>query len=199
MPRSQLNALLLAGGRSRRMHQDKSTLVYGGKTQLERTIELLAKLHCSTYLSLRKGQIPPSMGLDLPTIEDAFGEIGPLGGILSAFAAHPTDAWLVVACDLPFLGEDTVRHLMDERDGNRIATAYRSAHDGLPEPLCAIYEPSAFQVLRRFLEEKEQYCPRKILILTEPKLLDPIDLQALDNVNTPREYDEAAIKLTAST
>ncbi len=198
MPLSPPNALLLAGGRSSRMHRDKATLVYGGKTQLARTAELLAEFCSSTYLSLRKGQSPPAEGLDLPTIEDAFGEIGPLGGILSAFSAHPDDAWLVVACDLPFLGKDTMRHLLHERDGNRIATAYRSAHDGLPEPLCAIYESSAFQVLRRFLEEEEQRCPRKILIRTEPKLLDPIDQRALDNVNTPEEYDEAATRLTAS-
>ena len=193
MPLPPPNALLLAGGRSRRMHRDKATLIYDGKTQLARTAELLAEFCSSTYLSVRKGQSQPAEGLDLPTLEDAFGEIGPLGGILSAFAARPDDAWLVVACDLPFLGRDTMRHLLHERDGDR------SAHDGLPEPLCAIYEPSAFQVLRRFLEEEEQRCPRKILILTDPKLLDPIDPRALDNVNTPEEYEEASTKLASPT
>lgn len=179
------------------MHRDKATLVYGGKSQLVRTAELVAAFCSSTYLSLRKGQSSPAEGLDLPTIEDAFGEIGPLGGILSAFAARPNDAWLVVACDLPFLGEDTVQHLLHERDSDCIATAYRSAHDGLPEPLCAVYEPSAFQEMRRFWKEEEQLCPRKILIQTEPKLLEPIDHRALDNVNTPEDYDEAVTRLTA--
>ncbi|MBO94874.1 MAG: molybdenum cofactor guanylyltransferase [Opitutales bacterium] len=198
MSLQSVNALLLAGGRSRRMHRDKATLIYGGRTQLERAAELLSELCPVTYLSLRKGQDLPADGPDLPTIEDAYGEIGPLGGMLSAFSTHPDNAWLVVACDLPFLGPVTLRHLLRERDTDRIATAYRSARDGLPEPLCAIYEPSAFRELSRFWEEEKMRCPRKILIRTEPKLLDPVDHRALDNVNTPEEYDEAAAKLTAT-
>ena len=150
------NALLLAGGRSRRMHCDKATLVYDGEVQLMRITKLLNHLCSSTHLSLRKGQQPPHKELDLPIVEDRFGEIGPLGGILSAFALRPNDAWLVVACDLPFLNTGTLQHLLRSRDLDYLATAYRSAHDGLPEPLCAIYEPAVFQELKRFLEEEKQ-------------------------------------------
>jgi len=197
MSRSPLNALLLAGGRSRRMCRDKATLTYGGQPQLERVAELLAK-HCiATYLSLRQGQDIPAGGPDVPTIEDEFGEIGPLGGILSAFSFKPKDPWLVVACDLPFLTEDTLKNLVHERDPEYLATAYRSAHDGLPEPLCAIYEPSAFREILRFMEEEKEDCPRKILIQINTKLIDLVDQRALDNVNTPEEYKDAAAKLTA--
>lgn len=193
------NALLLAGGRSRRMHCDKATLLYNGRTQLTRITEILGKLCLSIHLSLRSGQKVPLQEMDLPIVEDVFGEIGPLGGILSAFATRPSDAWLVVACDLPFLGENTLRHLLSERDPDCSATAYRSAHDGLPEPLCAVYEPRAFQEIRRFKEEKRGHCPRKFLIKADTKLLDPVDPQALDNVNTTEEYNEATTHLTTST
>ncbi|MFP6854356.1 MAG: NTP transferase domain-containing protein [Opitutales bacterium] len=192
------NALLLAGGHSRRMHCDKATLLYNGRSQLTRTMELLGKFCPSIHLSLRAEQKAPPQEMDVPIVKDAFGEIGPMGGILSAFAAHPGNAWLVVACDLPFLGENTVRHLLSERDTHCSATAYRSAHDGLPEPLCAIYEPRAFQELRRFKEETG-HCPRKFLMEADVKLLDPIDLQALDNVNTTEEYNEATMHLTTAT
>ncbi|MGE4550015.1 MAG: NTP transferase domain-containing protein [Opitutales bacterium] len=191
------SALLLAGGRSRRMRRDKATLPYDGQTQLKRAAQLLDKFCSGVFLSIRPGQSVSAEDLDLPIIEDAFGEIGPLGGILSAFAYQPDHAWMVLACDLPFLGEGTLQHLLEERDTDKLATAYRSAHDGLPEPLCAIYEPSAFQELHRFFEEERKYCPRKILMLTEPKLLEPLDLRALDNVNTPEEYENAIAELTA--
>ena len=49
----------------------------------------------------------------------------------------------MLACDLPFLADETLRHLIEHRDPSRLATAYRSSHDGLPEPLCAIWEPAA--------------------------------------------------------
>ena len=191
------NALLLAGGRSRRMNCDKATLVYEGKTQLERTNHLLQQLCPGVYLSLRKGQHVPSKECKLPVIEDAFGEIGPLGGILSAFAVYPEKAWLVVACDLPLLGENTLRHLLRERDPTRLATAYRSTSDNLPEPLCAIYEPHAFSQMQRFRQKQNIRCPRKILMQTNPKLLAPIEPHALDNVNTPEEYKKAATNLSA--
>jgi len=191
------SALLLAGGRSRRMRRDKATLPYDGQTQLKRAAQLLDKFCSGVFLSIRQGQNVSAEHLDVPIIEDAFGEIGPLGGILSAFAYQPDHAWMVLACDLPFLGEDTLQHLLEERDTEKLATAYRSSHDGLPEPLCAIYEPSAFKELHRFFEEEQKYCPRKILMLTEPKLLDPLDIRALDNVNTPEEYENAIAELSA--
>lgn len=197
MSRSPLNALLLAGGRSRRMHRDKATLAYGGQLQLVRIAELLTKYGLATYLSLRQGQNIPAEGLNLPTIEDKYGEIGPLGGMQSAFFSKPKTPWLIVACDLPFLTQDTLQKLIDERDPEYLATAYRSAHDRLPEPLCAIYEPSSFRETLRFMEEEKEYCPRKILIRINTKLIDLVDQRALDNVNTPEEYKEAAAKLTA--
>jgi molybdopterin-guanine dinucleotide biosynthesis protein A len=49
----------------------------------------------------------------------------------------------VLACDLPFLDAATLDALIAGRDLERDATAFRSSHDGLPEPLCAIYEPRA--------------------------------------------------------
>ncbi|MFP6900976.1 MAG: NTP transferase domain-containing protein [Opitutales bacterium] len=195
MPAPPLNALLLAGGRSRRMTRDKATLVYEGKTQLKRTTDLLRQFCPAIYLSLRKGQHAPDKKCDLPVIEDSFGEIGPLGGILSAFSTHPNEAWLVVACDLPLLSENVLRHLLRERDSSRIATAYRSSHDNLPEPLCTIYEPRAFIQMQRIYKQEKVRCPRKILLQTEPKLLHPIDPRALDNVNTPEEYEKVITNL----
>ncbi len=71
------------------------------------------------------------------------------------------------------------------------ATAYISAHDGLPEPLCAIWEPTAAARHRR-VRAAGGRLPAKI---PDPnhaaRLLDPQDRRALDNVNTPEEYSQA--------
>ena len=197
MSKIPLNGLLLAGGQSRRMGQDKATLSYGGRTQPERTAELLRERCDETFLSLRTDQSPPPEVADLPIIRDSVSGAGPLTGILSAFAQAPDAAWLVSACDLPFLDFATLDHLLAQRDHARIATAYRSAHDGLPEPLCAVYEPHALPVLEDFLA-RDARCPRKILINTEPFLLDLPNPRALDNVNTPEDYADALRLLAAS-
>jgi molybdopterin-guanine dinucleotide biosynthesis protein A len=188
-------ALLLAGGSSTRMGKDKASIRYGGTTQPEIVAELLRCCCSKFFLSLRKGQ-RNSTGLEcLNIIHDSFESAGPLVGILSAMKAHPQVAWLVVACDLPLLDSISLDNLLARRDPTKIATAYRSSSDGKPEPLCAIYEPQARPVLEDFFDNDIR-CPRKILMQTEPLLLDPVNAQALNNVNTPEEYVEAVRTLS---
>ncbi len=111
-------------------------------------------------------------------------------GIRSALAEYPGNAWLVLACDLPFLSDGALEHLIAARDPGRLATAYSSAHDGLPEPLCAIWEPAAAPALAVF-QDGGRHCPRKFLATHDARLIEPFDAAALDNVNTPEEYAEA--------
>ena len=102
-----LHALLLAGGHSRRMGKEKSKLLYQGQTQFSRIVVILSELGIPSPLSIRAGQTLPAeaMAAEINPIHDrdSFKDIGPLGGILSALASHPGHAFLVIACDLPFL------------------------------------------------------------------------------------------------
>jgi molybdopterin-guanine dinucleotide biosynthesis protein A len=96
-----------------------------------------------------------------------------------------------------------VRHLIARRDPRRIATAYRSRHDGLPEPLCAIWEPAAREPLRAYATEAgaagKKICPRKFLIGADVLQIDLPLAQALDNVNTREELGVARERLGAKT
>ena len=66
----------------------------------------------------------------------------------------------------------------------------------MPEPLCAVYEPSAGKILLKFFKERGITCPRKIMIVSDTPLLDLTNPQALDNINTPSEHAEALQRLT---
>jgi molybdopterin-guanine dinucleotide biosynthesis protein A len=68
--------------------------------------------------------------------------------------------------------------------------AYASSNDGLPEPLCAIYEPSSRAGVLAALESGRN-CPRKFILGTGVALLQQADPAALDNVNTPDELQRA--------
>src|SRR5687768_17464241 len=125
--------LVLAGGASTRMRTDKATLQYHGQTQLDWVYSLVSKVCAATFVSVRPDQRDEATRARYPQIVDRETGIGPLAGINAALLAHPKAAWLVVACDLPFLTEDVLRSLLQQRDPSQIATAYRSAHDALPE------------------------------------------------------------------
>ena len=186
--------LVLAGGKSSRMKQDKASLQYKGRTQLENAYNLLAPLCEKTYVSAREAQREDASFSAHPIITDRYQGLGPMGGILSAMAEHPEAAWCVLACDLPFLEGATLEHLLEQRSPYKVATAYISANDGLPEPLCAVYEPNAQARLWQFVSLGFS-CPRKLLINSNVKLIPLQNSRALDNVNQPQEYEAARAEL----
>jgi molybdopterin-guanine dinucleotide biosynthesis protein A len=189
-----LYGLLLTGGRSTRMKRDKARLEYAGKPQLERAMELIAPLVSRAFVSVRAEQRDDPQRTAYDIIADLRHDLGPLGGIQAAFQAYPSNAWLVLACDLPFLDAATIRHLIDRRAASRLATAYRSAANGLPEPLCAIYEPASRASLEEWIAQGMN-CPRKWMSRGDVELLDLPNAHALDNVNTANEYLAASATL----
>lgn len=190
MSKAPLYGLVLAGGFSRRMGCDKALLDYHGVPQGRWTGKLLEQVCDKVYFSCRTGQdLGDGPDIEEMRIHDLHEGHGPIGGMLLAHGKHPEAAWLVVACDLPRLNVETLRHLLNSRDAESMATAYNSAHGGLPEPLCAIYEPEAFAPLKEFFDSGKK-CPRKFLIISDPvHLLELCDRSALDNANTPEEAD----------
>lgn len=192
-----LFGLVLAGGASKRMQRDKALLQYHGRSQLEWAYELIAPRCVANFVSVRAEQRTDPVRAKFPQIVDRQSDGGPLAGISAALAEHPKAAWLVVACDLPFLTDTTLRHLIEARDPQRIATAYRSSHDGLPEPLCAIWEPAARALAQAQLDSGKN-CPRKLLINADCKLIELPERDALNNVNTPDELNAASARLGGS-
>jgi molybdopterin-guanine dinucleotide biosynthesis protein A len=185
--RAPLHGLVLAGGRSTRMGRDKATLAYHGRSQLETAWALLAPRVSDCFVSVRPDQVGDPARAQHPQIVDGPEGLGPAAGILAAQRAHPQAAWLVLACDLPFLDAGTLDALLSARDPDKLATAFRSAHDGLPEPLCAVYEPAAAWPFARYVAEGRS-CPRKFLLAHDVKLVDLPRADALDNVNSADEY-----------
>ena len=186
MTMAPVHGLVLAGGESRRMGTDKAALSVGGHSALERTVALLEDCGLPVYVSVRAGSTD-RLRARFERIADLHGGIGPADGIASAQAGAPHAAWLVVACDLPRLDARTLTTLLSERDGVHDALAYRSETDPeLPEPLCAVYEPSSRAAVARMLAAGIR-CPRKMLLNMNTRLLtQPVPL-ALQNVNTPAD------------
>jgi len=194
MPAPPLFGLVLAGGASTRMGRDKAALAYHGRSQLEWTFDLVTELCSATFVSVRPDQRDEPTRARFPQIADLQPGIGPIAGISAALQQHPKAAWLVVACDLPFITREVLEHLIAHRDSQAVATAYRSSHDQLPEPLCAIWEPAAREGVLAHIAAGKQ-CPRKFLINANTRLLELPNARALDNINTSEEFRQASATL----
>ena len=181
-----LNGLILTGGRSTRMKQDKSQLVYHAKPQREHLTDLL-KPYCNTvFWSVNAQQAAELTNPEQSVLLDAFDIPGPLNGILSAFQYDPKSAWLVVACDMPLLTETSLNALVSGRDVYKPATAFYDSNGQFPEPLLSIWEPAIEPILQTAVASG-YYAPRPILMLADCHLLTIPDVRELINVNKPDE------------
>ncbi len=193
--RIPIHGLVLTGGRSTRMRRDKAALQFHGKSQAKYCFDVLTP-HCEkVYISNRQDQAEAAGHSGLPQLHDRYVDFGPMGGILTALHEHPNAAWLVLACDLPFVDNATIAHLLRNRCAYRMATAFRSTSDGMPEPLCAVYEPKSVLSFMQFAALGYR-CPRKVLMNKPVCILEQIHSDALTNVNTTAEYQDACNRLS---
>ncbi len=182
--------LILAGGQSKRMGHDKAVIDYHGLPQIQWAYELLQRHLPKVYISVRAEQRTESVRAGLPQIHDQEITKGPLDGIASAMQAHPQVAWLVIACDLPWLNDASIEHLLAEREPAAMASAFVSVHHpGLPEPLCAIWEPASRSIINEAILI-DRCCPRKILINADTRLVQQLDPRSMDNINHPEELEQ---------
>ena len=195
--KDNLYGLVLAGGKSSRMQQDKGELEYHAEIN-QRTFlyQLLNKFCVQSFISCRQDQVN-NLEKDQQYIvdEDLYG--GPLNGLLSAHHQFADKAWLVLAVDLPLISIATIQKLIDERDPSKMATAYATQASGLPEPLIAIWEPASLIKAEEFAKA-DKFCPRKFLMAEDIKIIFPANDEELFNANFYADYLEAKNRMATS-
>lgn len=178
---------MLIGGKSTRMGTDKSELNYFGKPQKVHVKELLEKNGLQTFYSVQDQSEKDD------EIHDTFLNLGPFGGICSAFQKNPNVAWLVLATDVPFVNDDLVQLLLEKRNPSKAATAIKGKGKEFMEPLITIYEPKSYPLLLQYLAQGYS-CPRKMLINSDVEIVE-VDDALIRNINTPEEFKEAKREL----
>ncbi len=184
----KVKALILAGGKSVRMGEDKTKIAYHGKAQFAHLKELCEDLGLETYVSR---SVTYDDDAD-HVIKDRMHDMGPFGAIVSAFMKDRNSAWLVLASDMPFIDKKSIQDIISQRSSLHFATSYKVDENAFPEPTFSIYEPKIYKRMLDFLS-LGYTCPRKVLINSSVKLIIPTDKNVLRNVNT-KEEKEAVLK-----
>lgn len=190
-----LSALIMAGGRSIRMGRDKTTMRYHDEEQFLHVYKMFSRKNMKSYISCRADQRDFFESRGCEVIVDRISDMGPLGGIISAFMSHPDEAFFVLACDLPLVTEDDLEELISARNHTHMATAFLSPHDKFPEPLIAIWEPKSYPVIMQFVAQGYS-CPRKVLINSNSLVVKASHPDRLMNVNTMEDYRDVSEMLS---
>jgi molybdopterin-guanine dinucleotide biosynthesis protein A len=194
-----LSVAILAGGRSRRMGQDKALLTVGGRTLLEHVVERVAPVATEVFV-VATGR-PEYRRFGLPVVDDLLPERGSLGGIYTALLTARNEHCLVVACDMPLLSSPLLSFLASlERDYDALVPRIAGGRGGQRgaatlETLHAIYARRAAPVLERRLRSGQLKVADALDGLrlrtvdeTELRRYDP-ELRSFRNVNTPSDLD----------
>ena len=193
-----LFAGLLVGGQSSRMGSPKQLVGFGGSTLGEIAAHALSaavgeaeahgdgdSLSPKTAI-LGAGPIPDTLQC-LPRVPDAPGLAGPIAGLLAAHRWAPRAAWVLAACDHPWLSGADIQWLIRQRRPGTWAILPRQADD-YPCPTLALYEPQALTVLERSLLVRGADKVRIAELFNHPRtLIAPTFTRGLVNVNTPQE------------
>lgn len=194
-----MDAAILAGGRARRLGgADKSTLLVGRATILERQLDALTGLADRVFVVAGDpGRFEP---LGLRVVPDRISGAGALGGIHTALAEAGSPYVLVLACDLPFVGAPLLKRMASLAVEPVDAVVPRPP-DGV-QPLCAVYARRLVETVRRQIESGHLKV-QELLEAIHVRELSPGDIAALDadgrsffNVNTPDDL-ERAVRLAA--
>lgn len=192
----RVSGVILAGGVSRRLEKNKALERIGGKALIERVIDSLVPLTTEVLAVVAQPEqaaalrLPPSVRV----VSDRYPGGGSLGGIFTGLEASAEPWSLVVACDMPFLNRELLRHLIRESSD---VDAVIPCLGGQPEPLHALYSKACLAPMERMLRAGDL----KIAPLFDAVRVRYVDEGAIDridphhlsffNINTQADLEEA--------
>jgi molybdopterin-guanine dinucleotide biosynthesis protein A len=187
---------ILAGGASSRMGTDKSRLVLGGRTFVERIETALSAIASNVRIV---GPLENNPGSPLATVPDVFAAWGALGGVHAALSACGADWAVVVACDLPFVSGALFARLATLREGFDAVAPVQE--DGWPQPLCTLYKVMPCRLMAEKLIHSGERKPVTLLQSVRTRWVSFGELEDVEgasqffaNMNTPDDYLRAQQK-----
>ena len=186
----EVTGVLLAGGNSRRMGEDKRYLVVGEQTLLERGLAVLRSLFQQVLVVI--AQDSPPLDIDARVVRDLLPDCGSLGGLYSGLTEATTPYIFVVACDMPFLAPEVIAQFTSRRATADIVMAKLA---GRLHPMHALYGKRCLPVVEQMIRARQlkiqdmvSHASLRVHYVTEVDLLtiDPSG-RSFHNVNTPAD------------
>lgn len=183
-PYADVTGVILAGGRSRRMGQDKATLEVAGATLFDRTLTMLCGLFPRVLIA---GDRPDLTRPEVPCVPDIYPGSA-LGGIHGALSAASTPWIFVVPCDLAYPDPELVRFILGHRDGCDIVLPRTPS--GL-EPVFALYHRNCLPAMEEMLARGDyriyDFYDQVHVCYLDAAILPAGWQRALLNLNTPED------------
>jgi len=191
---SDVTGVLLAGGKSQRMGQDKRLLSVGEETLYARSLSVLRAVFERVVVVV--GQDSLVVASDAPVLRDLIPHCGSLGGLYTGLKQAGTQWVFAVACDMPFLDPDTIRHFIGLKSEGDVVMA--KLQNGF-HPMHALYHRNCLPIMESLIHAQDLKIHRladhpalrvRVVMPEELRQLDPQG-RSFYNVNTPADLTAA--------
>jgi molybdopterin-guanine dinucleotide biosynthesis protein A len=194
----EVTGVLLAGGKSRRMGEDKRYLVVGEQTLLERGLGVLQSIFQEVLVVI--AQDSPPLVVEARVVRDLVPDCGSLGGLYTGLMRATTSCIFLVGCDMPFLDQAVIAEFTSRRATADIVMAKLGS---LLHPMHALYGKRCLPALEQMIRTRQlriqelvSHESLRVQYVTEADLLtiDPSG-RSFQNVNTPEDLEAARFLL----
>ncbi|HEY9759544.1 MAG TPA: molybdenum cofactor guanylyltransferase [Oculatellaceae cyanobacterium] len=184
-----MTAVILCGGKSRRMGRPKAFLPYKNSTMIEHILSTVRDLFQEVLLVANEPETFESF--DVNVVKDILPYRGPLGGILSGLLVSGFSHTFVIACDMPLVNKRLIRDMASRRHGNDVVVL---SHKRGVEPLLGVYSKNCIKQLEETLFSGNLSMQDFLSGLKAQAYFHDFDEQQAEslppffNVNTPQDY-----------
>ena len=144
-----LTGIILAGGKSSRMGQDKGLMSYKGRPMISFVIDALTPL-CDSLIIVSNNAGYKRFGY--PVFSDLIKDKGPLGGLYTGLTKSTTLANLVLSCDVPEIKTDFLKELYVF--GRDYDLAFTQKEEKI-HPLIGYYSKSICEICHKRIEKDQ--------------------------------------------
>jgi len=183
-----ITGVILAGGKSTRYGTNKAFAEFQGTKLIDRVVQVMDSLFKPLLLVTNTPR--EYAYLDLPMVEDIIKGLGPIGGIHTGLETISDQAGFFVACDMPYLNETLLRHMVNLRED---FDAVIPRVGWMLEPLHALYSKQCLTAIKESFDSKEYQIMRffqkiraRYVDEEELRSIDP-ELKSFFNVNKPED------------
>jgi len=138
-----ISAVILAGGKSSRMGQNKALMKIDGVSLIEKIFNEISKISKDIVISSNTEEYN---FFNAKIVKDEFKEIGPIAGIYSCLKSIKYQKAIVVSCDIPFINIDFINYLIENSQYFDVTI---SENNCFLEPLIGIYSKSIISVFEK--------------------------------------------------
>jgi molybdopterin-guanine dinucleotide biosynthesis protein A len=190
-----VTGIILAGGKNLRLGRNKALEKIGGVTVLERVVNRLKPIvsHLVIVTADEKNQLRPISSAKF--VADIYPGKGPLGGIYTGLSGSRTKLNIAVACDMPFLNTELLKHMLELARG--FDAVVPRTKESLFEPLHAVYSRTCLLVIKNHLES-QQLSIRAFLAEVKVRYIEEDECRRYDpellsffNMNRQADYERA--------